>query len=53
MILAKDTLENVKLGSSTFFMDRTKAVDITEGTDEGGRIRASFQPENIKVQIIE
>jgi len=53
LILAKDVMEDVKTGSSTFFMERTTAVDIAEGTDEGGRIRATYQPENIKVEIIE
>lgn len=53
MILTKDMLDNVKVGNSTFFMDRTTAVDIEEGTDEGGRIRATYQTENINVEVIE
>ena len=53
IVLDKGGLNNLPLGNSTVFMERSTARDIEEGTDEGGRIRASYRAENKSIIIVE
>ena len=43
IVLDKGGLNNLPLGNSTIFMERTTAKDIDQGTNEGGRIKSLLQ----------
>lgn len=45
--------EDLALGTSTVYMDRSTAVDIAEGTPEGGRIRYKYRCTNATVTVVE
>lgn len=45
--------EELELGTSVVYMDRSTAMDIAEGTSEGGRIRYRYRCENAVVTVVE
>ena len=45
--------EDLALGTSTVYMDRSTAKDIDEGTLEGGRIRYKYRCTNATVMVVE
>ncbi|MHA1719449.1 MAG: hypothetical protein ACTSXK_07985 [Promethearchaeota archaeon] len=53
IILGTIKLGNLPLGSSTWLLDRATTIPVTEGTSEGGIIKAKFRAENKDVIIIE
>jgi len=46
-------MADLALGTSTVYMDRSTAVDISEGTTEGGRIRYRYRANNATVHVME
>jgi hypothetical protein len=44
---------DLALGTSTVYMDRSTATDITEGTSEGGRMRYKYRAANASVVVVE
>ncbi len=46
-------LQNLALGTAVVFMDRWNAVDVGEGTPEGGRIRYKYRAPNATITVIE
>lgn len=52
IVMGTNQLANLAEGSSTLYVDRVHEVAITEGTSEGGVIRAVYRPTNITVQIV-
>jgi hypothetical protein len=44
---------DLALGSSTVYMDRSTAINIAEGTPEGGRIRYKYRATNADVVVVE
>ena len=53
LVMGTDQLDNLPLGPSTLFMDRSTDITITEGTSEGGRIRGKFRATNKRVTVVE
>lgn len=53
LVLGINQLENLPTGTSTFYMDRSTAVDVLDGTSAGGRICGKFRASNIQVDITE
>jgi hypothetical protein len=53
VILGKDKLAQVATGNTTFYLERTTATDIGQGTPEGGRIRSSYRGINKSVEVTE
>jgi hypothetical protein len=53
IVMGVTEMANLAVGSSTVYMDRSTAVDISQGTPEGGRIRYKYRPTNATVQIVE
>ncbi len=53
IIMGTDQMSNLAVGNSTVYMDRSTAVDISQGTSEGGRIRYKYRPVNITAAILE
>lgn len=45
--------DELLLGPSNLFIDRSTEVDISEGTSEGGKIRGKYRAPNKTVPIIE
>lgn len=45
--------EDLALGTSTVYLDRSTATDIAEGTLEGGRIRYKYRCTNATVTVVE
>ena len=46
-------MANLALGTSTVYMDRAKASDVDEGTQEGGRMRYKYRCTNAQIEVIE
>ncbi|NOQ75787.1 MAG: hypothetical protein GQ574_27525 [Crocinitomix sp.] len=44
---------DLALGSSTVYMDRSTALDVAQGTPEGGRIRYKYRCTNAAVAVVE
>lgn len=53
IVLGTTALGNLATGVSTCYMDRATAVDVAEGTSEGGRIRGKFRASNKSAVIVE
>jgi len=53
IIMGVNQMSNLALGTSTVYMDRITATDISQGTPEGGRIRYKYRPTNVQVQVVE
>lgn len=51
LVLGVNQLSNLSTGGSVFVMDRSTEVNVTEGTEAGGRIRGKFRANNIQVTI--
>lgn len=45
--------QNLVAGPAIAFMDRWNAVDVAEGTSEGGRIRYKYRASNVGVNVID
>jgi hypothetical protein len=52
IVMGTNQLTNLALGSATVYVDRVHEVAVTEGTSEGGVIRATYRPTNITVQVV-
>ena len=53
VVLGTEQLDNLPLGPSTCFMDRSKDVAVSEGTSEGGRIRGKYRAMNQQITVVE
>jgi hypothetical protein len=53
IIMGTHQLGNLPAGSSTWFLDRATQVQVTEGTAEGGYVRAKYRAKNIEVIMVE
>jgi hypothetical protein len=49
IVMGTSQLQNLPEGKSTWFMDRATQTQLTEGTSEGGFIRAKYRAKNIEV----
>ena len=52
IIMGINQLSNLAEGTSTVYMDRYTAVNVTQGTSEGGRIRSKYRAINQQVLVI-
>ncbi|MEM9934026.1 MAG: hypothetical protein AAF824_10455 [Bacteroidota bacterium] len=52
IVMGTDQLGNLPTGTSTLFMDRSTDVPLTEGTEEGGRIRGKFRALNKQITVV-
>lgn len=52
IVMGTNQLANLAEGTSTLYVDRVHEVAVTEGTSEGGVIRAVYRPANITVQVV-
>lgn len=53
IVMGLNQLQNLALGSALVFMDRWNAVDVSEGTSEGGRIRYKYRATNAVVTVVD
>lgn len=53
IVMGLNQLQNLALGTAVVFMDRWNAVDIAEGTSEGGRIRYKYRAQNATVTVVD
>lgn len=53
LVMGVTQMADLALGSSTVYMDRSTAVNISEGTPEGGRIRYKYRCTNASAQVVE
>jgi hypothetical protein len=53
IVLGVNQMRNLALGAAQVFMDRWNAVDVSEGTSVGGRIRNKYRATNIAVTVID
>ena len=53
VIMGKDRLEDLPLGQSTIFMDRSTDEMVQEGTSAGGRVRYKYRTTNATVTIVD
>lgn len=53
IVMGTAQMSDLALGTSTVYMDRSTAMDIAEGTPEGGRIRYKYRCTNATVQVVE
>lgn len=53
IVIGTNDVDQLTAGSSvTGYMDRVYAVDVSEGTSEGGRMRTRFKANNQTIQIV-
>ena len=52
IVMGISQLSNLALGTSTAYVDRVNEVAVTQGTSEGGVIRATYRPLNVTVQVV-
>jgi len=53
IVFGVNQMQNLALGTAQVFMDRWNAVDVTEGTSRGGRIRYKYRATNVVVTVID
>ena len=53
IVMGLNQLQNLALGSAVVFMDRWNAVNVSEGTAEGGRIRYKYRATNAIVTVVD
>lgn len=53
IILGKDQLDDLPVGQTTLYMDRTTEQAVVDGTSEGGLIRGKFRAENRVVLVVD
>ena len=53
IVISVTDKRNLALGSATVFLDRWNAVDVAEGTAEGGRIRYKYRAPNATVTVVD
>lgn len=53
IVMGTNKLANLPVGSSTWYLDRSTQDQVSEGTSEGGFIRARYRAENIQVIMTE
>jgi len=53
IVLGKDQIDDLPLGQTTMYMDRTTELQVVDGTSEGGFIRGKFRATNRNVQIVD
>ncbi len=53
IVFGVNQMQNLALGTATVYMDRWNAVDVTEGTSEGGRMRYKYRATNVVVTVID
>ncbi|MEO9533729.1 MAG: hypothetical protein ABJG68_01930 [Crocinitomicaceae bacterium] len=53
LVMGVTQMANLATGTSTVYMDRATATDISQGTPEGGRIRYKYRPTNVTIQVVE
>ena len=53
LILGTNKLGNLPVGKSTWFLDRATQDQVTEGTSEGGYIRAKYRARNREISVID
>ncbi|MEM9919364.1 MAG: hypothetical protein AAF990_14775 [Bacteroidota bacterium] len=51
LVLGTNQLDNLPNGNTTLYMDRATEKDLTEGTGEGGKIRAKYRAKNKVVWV--
>lgn len=51
IVIGTNVLNNVAVGPATCYMDRSKEVNLTEGTSAGGRIRQKFRAKNKSLYV--
>ncbi len=53
IVMGVTQMQNLAVGSATFYMDRATGLAVTEGTSEGGRIRYKYRCTNVAGTVIE
>lgn len=53
IVLSVIEMQNLALGTATVYLDRWNAVDVSEGTSEGGRIRYKYRAVNATVTVVD
>ncbi len=53
IIFGVNQMRNLAVGTARVFMDRWNAVDVSEGTSKGGRIRYKYRATNVSVSVID
>lgn len=52
-VMGVTQMQNLALGTSTVYMDRSTELDVTEGTSEGGKISYKYRCTNASVQVVQ
>ena len=53
IVLSVIQMQNLALGTATVYLDRWNAVDVSQGTAEGGRIRYKYRAVNATVTVVD
>lgn len=53
IVMGTNKLGNLPDGTSTWYLDRATQIQVSEGTSEGGFVRAKYRAENIEVVMTE
>ncbi len=53
IIMGVNRLQNLVNGTAVVYIDRWNAVDVTEGTSEGGRMRYKYRGPNATVTVVD
>ena len=53
IVMGVNGLQNLVNGTATVYMDRWNAVNVAEGTSEGGRIRYKYRAVNATVTVVD
>lgn len=53
LVMGVTQLADLAVGPATAYMDRVNAVNVAEGTSEGGRIRAKYRATNQAIEVVE
>ena len=53
IVMGVNALQNLVNGTADAYMDRWNAVNVAEGTSEGGRIRYKYRAVNATVTVVD
>lgn len=53
IVFGVNAMANLALGTAEVYMDRWNALDVSEGTSEGGRIRYKYRATNVTVNVVD
>jgi len=53
IVFGVNQMQNLALGTAVVYMDRWNAVNVSQGTSEGGRIRYKYRAKNAVVTVVQ